>query len=195
MIIVKYVSNSPENFVEDVFNIDVNTYSAELAGEIEQLYKRTRFCPDTFVLLYEEEKMIGYINFFPMTKELYQEMMDDNNFSMRDDDIEPFEMQQWDKTKEHDVFIISLVILPEYRDKEAIVVLGNAFLDFLRQKNNSGYYIKSLSGSAVSNGGANFLKRFGAKQIKTLEHGYQFYITNEETLQQLLKSDKKLPKK
>ena len=192
-ITIKDGQSAPEGFIEDVFALDEEGYDTDLCGDISQLKKRTEFLKDSFVLMYVEDRLIGYINFFPVSESLFKELTDKNNNVMRDDDIEPHEMKHW-STDENNVFIISLVIKKEFRNSNAIVVLGNEFLNYLRDKNSSGYTITSLSGSAVSNGGANFLKRFGAHFDRFLEHDYRFYITQEDELQVLLKSNSKLQK-
>lgn len=192
---VKYGNNAPNGFVKDVFQLDEYIYSKELCGEIKQLEKRTKFCKDSFILLYDKDILIGYLNFFPISNQLFLEMNDPNNHIMRDDDIEPDEMEIWRKNEKHDIFIISVVLLPQYRKSNAIVVLSNSFLEYLRQKNDNGYYISSISGTAISNEGAKFLQRFRAKYNRTLEHGYEFYITEEKELQEFLQSNLPLVKK
>ena len=190
---IKHGENAPKNFIKDVFALDEEGYDEDLCGDISQLEKRTAFLKDSFVLMYVENKLIGYVNFFPVSKSLFKELTDQNSKTMRDDDIEPCEMVQWNKNK-NDVFVISLVIKKEFRNSNAIIVLGNEFLNYLRDKNNSGYKITSISGAAVSNGGANFLKRFGAHFDRLLEHDYRFYITQENELQLFLNSNKQLQK-
>jgi len=46
---------APRGFIEDVFDIDKSVYSPALCGKIENLYKRYDFCPDSFILVYDED--------------------------------------------------------------------------------------------------------------------------------------------
>ena len=179
---------APSGFIEDVFAIDKDTYSPELCGIIENLYKRYDFCPDSFILIYDDERLVGYMNIFPIAKKLYEQLNAPDFFGMRDDDIEPREMEKWSCDKPNDLFVISVAIIPEYRKGEAIKLLGNSLLAFLRQKDAGGYKIGSIAGSAISAGGENFLKRFGGKFIKELEDGYRYYLSDSEAIRSVIEN-------
>lgn len=188
MLELKTGLNAPENFLEQVFEIDKQTYSPELCGVIENLYKRYNRCRDSFLLVYDGELLVGYICFLPLSEKLFKEMNDPENLKMRDDDIAPCEMEDWRKERHNNLFVLSLVVIPEYRKGETIKLLGNGFLDFLREKENNGYCIGSIAGSAVSSGGANFLKRFYAEHVKDVDGGYKYYFVGREKIKELLKN-------
>ena len=179
---------APKDFIQHVYEIDKQVYSPELAGVIENLYKRYEKCKDSFVLIYDEDvqKLVGYVNIFPIASCLYQEMNAPEYRELRDDDIEPFEMHDWRLEKPNNLFIISIAIIPEYRKGQAIILLGNSLLDFLREKDAHGYRILSIAGSAISEGGENFLKRFRASYVKEIEDGYKYYFADETNIRRLL---------
>lgn len=177
---------APRGFIEDVFDIDRTVYSPELCGIIENLYKRYDFCPDSFILVYDGDTLAGYMNIFPIGKALYEQLNAPDFFGMRDDDIKPCEMAKWSKNTPNELFIISIAIIPEYRRGEAIKLLGNTCLAFLREKDREGYKIGSIAGSAISEGGANFLKRFGGRFIKELEDGYKYYFSDSEAIRSVI---------
>lgn len=179
---------APKGFIEDVFAIDKAVYSAALCGKIENLYKRYDFCPDSFILVYDGDTLAGYLNMFPISDELYAQLNAPDFFGMRDDDIEPFEMDTWRRDKLNHLFIISLAIKTEYRKGETIKLLGNTCLDFLRQKDKEGYKIGSIAGSAISTGGENFLKRFGGQFIKELEDGYKYYLSDSDAIRSVIQN-------
>lgn len=176
----------PRSFIEDVFDIDKSVYSPALCGKIENLYKRYDFCPDSFILVYDGDTLAGYLNLFPISDALYRQLNAPDFFGMRDDDILPSEMDTWRRDKFNHLFIISLAIIPEYRGGETIKLLGNTCLDFLRQKEDAGYKIGSVAGSAISAGGENFLKRLYGKFVKELEDGYKYYMADTEDIRRLL---------
>lgn len=179
---------APEGFIKDVFEIDKSVYSAELCGVIENLYKRYDFCPDSFILVYDGDRLVGYLNIFPIAGALYGQLNAPDFFGMRDDDIEPREMRPWRQDKPNNLFIISIAIIPEYRKGEAVKLLGNTLLAFLREKEQNGYKIGSIAGSAISHGGAKFLTRFGGRFIKELEDGYKYYLADGESLRSVLQN-------
>ncbi|MBE6808189.1 MAG: hypothetical protein E7524_01830 [Ruminococcaceae bacterium] len=188
---IKTGLTAPEGFINDVYEIDKITYSPELCGQLENLTKRYNRCKDSFILLYDDKRLAGYMNFFPVGKTLYKEMTDRDDHRMRDDDISPEEIEDWSCEKENNIFIISIALHPDYRKKNsnsnnAIVMLTDAFLELLRQKDNSGFKITSISGYAVSLGGVKCLKRMYASLLKDTDEDYHFFFTNKKNVARLL---------
>ena len=183
---IKTGLTAPNGFIDDVFELDKQVYPAALCGKKENLQSRFEKNNDTFILAYDGDRLVGYINLFPISQKLDNELCSKSNDRMRDDDITPQEVAVWQTEKENNVFIISVVISPDYRNGEAIILLGNGLLSFLREKEAKGYKIASISGSAVSNGGEKFLKRFRARLVKPLEHGYKYYRTDKNNIRDLI---------
>lgn len=189
---IKTGLTAPEGFINDVFEIDKATYEAELCGKIENLSKRYERCQDSFILLYDDDRLAGYMNFFPVGEKLYSEMTDREDHKMRDDDITPEEMEDWRKEKKNNLFIISIALHSDYRKEnsnssDAIIMLTNAFLEFLREKDNLGYEISSISGYAVTLGGVKCLKRMYASLLKDTEQNYHYFFANGKNVERLLK--------
>ena len=178
--------DAPKGFLEQAFEIDRQVYSPELCGVIDNMHIRYERCQDTFLLVYDGENVIGYICFLPIGESLYAQMNDPDDRTMRDDDITPEEMECWSREKLNHLFILSVAILPPYRKGLAIRMLGDGLLEYLREKEAAGYKIGSLSGSAVSAGGENFIKRFRGVFIKELDEGYRYYKADRERIEELL---------
>lgn len=186
--------NAPKDFIEQVFAIDVMTYSPELCGDIENMYKRYERCKDTFLLLYDDDYLAGYVCFLPIGASLYTQLNDPQDRAMRDDDISPKEMSSWRRGALNHLFILSVVIQPDYRDGKAIRILTDGLLDYLREKEREGYLIGSIAGSAVSEGGVNFVRRLHATYLKELDGGYLYYVANREQVKELLQNGLALQK-
>lgn len=173
-----------KDFLKEIYNIEKIVYTDDLCGEEKNLYARYKVCNDSYLLVLDQEKIVGYINFFPICEKTNNEMLDLNDSRMRDDDIEPQEIHDW--SDNNHIFIISIAILPEYRDGQTIILLSNAFLSLLRKKNAVGHKISSISGYAVSNGGIKFLNRCHASLIKKTEENYSFYYATTDDVEKLL---------
>ena len=179
---------APKDFLKDVYEIDKLVYSAELCGIYENLQKRYNVCNESFLMVYDGDSLAGYINFFPVESSLHAEMIDRNDHRMRDDDITPQEIHDWSADKPNDIFIISIAIREEYRKGEAIQILSDAFLEFLRDKRSKGFKINSISGYAVSLGGVKFLKRMNASLLKDTDEDYHFFYANTENVEDFLEN-------
>lgn len=164
-----------DKVLHDVFEIDKAVYSPELCGSFRNLCARFDKCQDAFILVYDGETLAGYVTFVLAGETLYTELTDPNSSAMRDDDITPDEIEDWCEGKDHHVFIVSIAVKPDYQHGGAVKVLAKSLLTFLREKEAAGYHIASISGSAVSGGGAYFLQRFHAKKEKMVDGGYTYY--------------------
>lgn len=174
-----------EGFIDDVYEIDKIVYSAQLCGVKENMVKRHKANKDTFLLIYDDDTLVGYFNFFPVSSQLYDSMVDRKDLSMRDDDIAACDICEW-STQKNNVLILSLAVLPQYRNQAVIIELSNRFLEFLREKSDSGYPITSICGYAVSLDGVKFLKRIKASLLKTTTEGYHFFFANRDCVDELL---------
>ena len=174
------------NFIREVYDLDVAVYPRALAGVIDAMYDRYQWMPDSFLLLYCGDELAGYINFFPVCEELYDSLTDPEDMRMRDDDIKPYETEGYRLDRPADLFIISVVIAEKYRDGEAIRELSVAFLDYRREKEENGYFIGSISGIAVSEDGTRFLSRLRAEQIKQYDGGYKLMISRDDNIRRLI---------
>lgn len=175
-------------FLDDVFAIDKQVYSPTLCGDIENLYKRYLKCPDSYILAYFKDRLVGYVTIFPVGDELFAQMNGPNFRKMRDDDIMPSELEDWRTDAYNNLFILSVAIIPGYRGGETVKFLGNRLLEFLRDKEKNGYKIGSIAGSAVSDGGERFIRRLHGDYVKDLDHGYRYLFADRKNIEELLKN-------
>lgn len=183
---LKRSNEAPSDFIKTVYEIEKKTYSAELCGILENQIARYEFENDSFLLVYDGDALVGYVNFLLLSDTLFEQMKDKSRHEMRDDDISPSELCHWRRDSLNHLFIISVVVIPEYRGGEAVKMLGNGLLEYIREKENAGYPIGSISGSAVSDGGSNFMKRFRGVFHKEVDGGYLYFLSEEKNIRELI---------
>ena len=149
-----------------VYHLDKLVYTEAMAGNIESDSKRFRKVPESFLLLREEDQIIGYICFFPVTDVFYEGMLESDN--LYDNNIVPKDMEIFEKNRRHHIFIISMVINPEFKGKGLFRLLTKTFKERIKQYNDDNYIISDISGYAVSGPGEHILKSFGCKIIKEI---------------------------
>ena len=164
------------DFLTRIMDLDREVYSDEYVGVLENMVARYEKNRDSFVCIMDEtcDKLAGYINFFPCTKELYQDIRYDTSV-IRDDDISPDEVAPYNK-KENYLFVLSIAIYPEYRDSDAVVALTNAWFAHLKSKMKQGYRIINISAIAVSDDGKKFLRRNFFKEKRELSDGNTVFV-------------------
>lgn len=174
---IKRSKNIKTDFIKDIMGLDSLAYNEDMQGTYDSINNRFKKNKDSYILAYDNKKLVGYICFFPISDELYSEMLISD--TMKDDDISPDDIVSYKKGKKHNIFIISIVINPSYRDKEAIKLITNEFIKFIKEKNENDYIIDKVLGTTVSDDGFKFATRLNFKVYKTYEKNYKLVMTDD----------------
>lgn len=166
------------DIVPDLMNIEKKVYVPEYCGEYESI--QARYCKnrDTFILAYDDDKMIGYLCFLPISQRLYNELINTETF--HDDDISPDDIENY-----HDgvnLYLLSIAILPEYQNSDVIIKMTSEFSNFVKNKEENGIKFNNIVASAVSEDGEKLLSHLGFNKIKTVEDQYVLYGYNQELI-------------
>ena len=164
-----YVEQTHEFDLEkltQVYHLDKAVYTEAMAGSIESDSKRFKKVPESFLLLFDEDKIIGYICFFPVSNVFFNGMLESDN--LYDNNIVPEDMEELIKGNHHHIFIISMVINPEYKGNGLFRLLTSAFKNRIKKYHEDGYFISDISGYSVSGSVEHILKSFGFKIIKEI---------------------------
>lgn len=174
---IKRSKNIKTDFIKDVMCLDSLAYNEDMQGTYDSISNRFKKNKESYILAYDNKKLIGYICFFPISDELYSEMLISD--TMKDDDISPDDIVSYKEGKKHNIFIISIVIDPSYRDKEAIKLITNEFIKFIKEKNENDYIIDKVLGTTVSDDGFKFATKLNFKIYKTYEKNYKLVMTDD----------------
>lgn len=171
------------DFLTKVMDLDSRTYETEYVGVLENMVARYEKNRDSFVCIWDEErgKLAGYINFFPCTKALYEDI---RYYSpvIRDDDISPDEIAPYSKEGNH-LFILSIVIDEEYRGtKGAITALSDAWINHLNGLVKQDYPITDICAIAVSDDGKKALRNYMFVVERKLTDGNIVYVCENRPL-------------
>ena len=177
---IKRSKNIKTDFIKDIMCLDSLAYNEDMQGTYDSISNRFKKNKESYILAYDNKKLIGYICFFPISDELYNEMLVSD--TMKDDDISPDDIVSYKEGKKHNIFIISIVIDPSYRDKEAIKLITNEFIKFIKEKNENDYIIDKVLGTTVSDDGFKFATRLNFKVYKTYEKNYKLVMTDNVKL-------------
>ncbi len=171
-----YSKNHNENFIEDILYIDSEVYPKEMCGNFDSVNARFEKNKDSYILLYDEKKLVGYMCFFPVVEKLGDEILDSD--MVFDDNITPDEICEYKDGVT--LFLISIAILPKYQNGNGIILLTNAFYEFIKEKNSNNAFIKRIIALAVSEGGSKLLKRMNFKKYKQIKDEYELFLLKNE---------------
>lgn len=183
-----------EDFLRKVMDLDELVYEKKYAGELKNMVARYRANRDSFICVLDEEReqrLAGYVNFFPCTQGLWESLENlDENSPIRDDDIRADEIAQYTKEGENRLFILSLVVHPDYRDKKAVVALSEAWRAHL-EKLNGEYPLTAIRAIAVSEDGKKALRNYMFTIERMLIDNNVLCICEGKALEKLIHKNEK----
>ncbi len=172
--------NIKKDFINEVLKLDALVYDADMQGSYKSVNNRFKKNKDSYLLIMDGTKIVGYICFFPISKALEAKMLEGEE--MQDDNILPDDILEYTEGTSHDLYIISAVIHPDYRDREAIKLLTSEFVNFINEKIKTNFHINKVYATAVSSDGEKILKYLNFKEQKTYQGGYKLYASEKVRL-------------
>lgn len=91
---------------------------------------------------------------------------------MYDDNITSSDIIEYSKDV-NILYLMSVVIMPEFQDSLATDMLGNGITNFLKDKEENGYHIQETLATTVGDSGYKFLEKLNFKFKKKLSNGYR----------------------
>ncbi len=168
---VKRSSELSNDFIYEILEIDKETYDTDLLGDFDSLNGRLQASLESYLLLYDQENLIGYITFFPISDDLYEKITTlDMVF---DDNIEPADLVPY--SDNYHLYLLSIVIKKSHRDKDGIKLLLAEFTSFLKEKEKLGYRLSEITALAVSDDGQKLLNSIGLSKRKSIKNKYSLY--------------------
>ena len=155
-----------EEYIDDIITLDDDFYDQAYLWDNEyqrKVYDRNH---DSFIAVSLDNKLVGYINYLSITKELYDQMKESNEIvdDFKLEDIIPFSDEIY-------LTVNSIVILKEHQDGEVIKIINN---EFLKKINNLS--IKDINTIAISPDGNKWAQNMGFTLYKKLDDGNTLYV-------------------
>ena len=155
-----------DTLIKEMIELDKLVFEGEDIGTFDKCKEWVGTNPDIYTVLMQDEKVIGYINFMPITDKAYNKIKQGKlkDYELGIDDIVGFRCH-----KPLKCLLTSIVINPENQDTHAIIELCNGFLNKLKALNLN---IESVIMDCVTEMGERFAKYFlGAKFVTNSNNG------------------------
>jgi GNAT superfamily N-acetyltransferase len=172
-IVVKFTEDYDIKLINDILKIDSIVYPNQLQGTFDEVASRFRANQDMFILLYDDDKLIGYLCLFPIKEKLYEEII--NNDKLFDSNISCELLEQYMPLNTYRLYLISAVIVPEYQGQGLSKYLINGFYKYLLDKKKQKILFSAALSTAVTDGGEVMLKKMSFNKRKTVSKGYALY--------------------
>lgn len=169
---IKYSDESTnESVIYDLMRIEEDVYDKKDRGQYDHIESRFKRNKEMFILLYDNDKIIGYLCYFPISKELHDNIIRAKDFY--DDNINAEDVVAFDR--ENYIYLISIALYKKYQRIRLGEKMMESFFDIMRKRNKNNQHIIDVFASAISLAGENITKKFGFKLFKdmTSEYGYK----------------------
>lgn len=170
MEIISSKSITPD-FIDRILEIDQSVYPKSLCGSYQSILTRFDKNTDSYLLVKAQNKIVGYMCFFPITDTLTKNMITTD--LLYDDNITANDIL--DYSCSNTLFILSIAIVSEYQQTSAVKLLAQEFTRFIQEKKKQGFEIDSIYSIAISDDGRKFLGSLGLSNIKSYPNGYSLF--------------------
>jgi len=190
MITIKLGPDMDEKYLEQLYELDKIAYDQKYIGSLQNMVTRWKKNKLTFVSVEINKKPVAYINLFPCSKKLTEDILY-NSDEILDDEIgiTCYIDENFKYNDENNLYIISVVnslsnhtFLAEMKNiknnqelkQEVSKQLVNGYYLLLaRIKEN--YRIENIFATTVSIGGQKWVSKIGLKEFRKLSDGNIVY--------------------
>ena len=145
--------------LEQVITLDEQCLSEEYVTSLENLEARFRANERSFVSVFHQDTLGGYVNFFPLHPDTLSKLREDdleNDIEFDESDVLP-----WSKNTPTDLYLITIAVAPEHRGGQLTRLLVQAFKSELTALREEGYLFDQIFALIVTPDGQRSLGRLG----------------------------------
>jgi GNAT superfamily N-acetyltransferase len=174
-MIYKYSAQMQKDFIADLLRIDASVFDESALGTDASIRARLNANKDGFILAIDNENkdnetIVGYLSFFPITDDLSRRIQTENK-TYDDDILNTDILPSYDSDVDFDIILLSAAIIPDYQGRGIGAALSQKCFEFLKGKAASGSRIRDLFSYAYTGGGLHLLTKAGFTAVeKQVEH-------------------------
>lgn len=152
------------DFIHDLLKLDAKVFKQELQGSFESVSGRYLANPNSFLLVYDGDKIVGYLCLLTVTEALHNRILSSD--IIVDDDIKGSDILEISNYG----YLFSVVVDKEYRDGRAVKLLYSHFNNLCEING-----ITHLTATAVSQDGEKFLTNLNFEKVRCLADSYVLF--------------------
>lgn len=166
------VNQVNDTLIKEMIELDKVVFKGEDIGKFDKCKEWVKRNPDIYIVLMQDNKVIGYINFMPITDECYNKIKEGKlkDYELNNDDIISFS-----NCKPLKCLFTSIVVHPDHQTGLALTRLWKGFLNKLKSLNLT---ITSVIMDCVTGMGEKCAKSYLGAQFVTNSHNGKIYEGN-----------------
>lgn len=160
------VNQVNDNLIEEMIKLDKLVFNGEDIGAFDKCKEWVRNNSNIYTVLMQDDKVIGYINFMPITDKAYTQI---KLGKLKDCDLKSNQVVKFKRNQPLKCLFTSIVIHPKYQTGLALTRLWKGFIDKVKSLNMA---ISSIIMDCVSDMGEKCaIKYLNAKFITNSKNG------------------------
>jgi len=167
MIPANNVTKQELKCLQEMLKIDALVYPEQQQATFDEVLDRYKVNKNLYILLYNNQELIGYICLLPIKEELYNKILLENR--LYDSDIPGSFLEEYIPGNSYKLYIISMAIHPKYHGQGLSKHLVKGFHEYLLTHKKNGVDFTSVLSTAVTNDGKLMLERMGFTAIKKID--------------------------
>lgn len=172
----RIVNQVNDTLIKEMIELDKLVFKGDDIGDEDKCKEWVGINPDIYTVLMADNKVIGYINFMPITDESYNKIKEGKlkDYELNTDDIISFS-----NCKPLKCLFTSIVVHPDHQKGLALKTLWKGFLNKLKSLNLT---ISSVIMDCVSYLGEKCAKSYLGAEFITNSHNGKIYEGNIKEL-------------
>lgn len=152
--------------IKEMIEIDKSVFKGNNIGAFDRCKEWVKSNPDIYTMLMQDDFLVGYINFMPITDKAYHAI---KQGKLNDWQLESKHIVQFKSNKPLKCLLTSIVIREDFQNTDAIIELWNGLLNKLKSANLN---ISCVIADCISEHGEKLVKQnLNAKYITNSKGG------------------------
>ena len=151
--------------VHAIDKLDKKVLDGEYRWDEETIKNLTKNHKYSYILVKDENKVIGYVNFLNLEKNIYEKML--NSYDLYDD-FSKEDIVEFTKNRKAYLNLNAIVLNDDYLNSDTIHKIENAIKRYIRTMRKNRFYIQELCCFAVSHLETKVLEDLGFEKVRDI---------------------------
>lgn len=170
--------------VDELHKLNKNNFDSDFTWPKEKLDNIIKSNKTDFIIIHDEDSIIGYINFIIINEKKYKKILSMDVYK----DINHGDISFFGKNKLNYININKIAIKNNYQNKKTIKLISDKIFRYLSEVKNKGYIIDGIVSVSVNDFDKSILELCNFSKQKETED-FTIYTLNKENLDKVLEKD------
>ena len=163
--------------VDELYKLNKDNFDSDFTWPKEKLDNIIKSGKTDFIIIHDEDSIIGYINFIIINEKKYKKILTMDEYK----DINHKDISFFGKRKLNYININKIAIKNNYQNGKTIKLISNSIFKYLSEIRNKGFIIDGIISVSVNDFDKSILEFCNFSKQKETEE-FDIYILNKENL-------------